>query len=203
MNKCSRVFYSAALNKFKVACVIGLVVLSACGEKKIPTQTHNPISKTLSSVDSVPSIAVLSEAVEAQRAPISGAKVYKRCAACHLPSGEGVTGAFPPLKGDILSLMNNDLGKEYLVLVAYYGLAGQIEVSGETYSGIMSAQGGMNSEKVAAVLNHVMQDFNGVSQDDTRLFTAEFVIATQQKYGRLSGAKVWALRETAYQSSQP
>ncbi len=135
--------------------------------------------------------------------PVNGEKVYIRCAACHMKTGEGVKGAFPPLKGELVQLLNSDLGKEYLVLVSIYGLAGDINVAGETYSGMMTAQGGMTPEKTAAVLNHIMQTFNGVSEEDPRLFTARFVTDTKTKYGRLSGRKVYALRDAAYESVLP
>lgn len=135
--------------------------------------------------------------------PVNGAKVYNRCAACHMKAGEGVVGAFPPLKGEIVQLLNSDLGKEYLVLVTMYGLAGEIMVDGESYSGMMTAQVGMTPEKTAAVLNHVMQTFNSVSEADPRLFTANFVTKTKAKHGRLSGSKVYALRAAAYESVLP
>ena len=33
---------------------------------------------------------------------------YQRCAACHLPTGEGIPGAFPPLKGRVAKIAASD-----------------------------------------------------------------------------------------------
>lgn len=186
----------------KGVALVSALLLVACGDDtKTTAPTSEPIAKKIAPVagpktsDPKPVVKTVRAAV-----PVDGEKLYKRCAACHLPTGEGVPGAFPPLKEDVASLLNSEMGKEYLVLVANYGVAGTLSVSDQTYSGVMPAQGGLNAEKTAAILNYVMQDLNGISPDDARLFTPEFVEETKAKQGRLSGRKVMELREQAYAS---
>jgi len=85
-----------------------------------------------------------------------GAAVYKRCAACHLATGAGVPGAFPPLRTDIRTLAAKPDGRRYLVLVVTKGVSGPITVEGKAYRGVMPAQAGLNDAQIAAVLNHVL-----------------------------------------------
>jgi len=40
-----------------------------------------------------------------------GAAIYKRCAACHLATGAGVPGAFPPLAADVRNLSQTAAGR--------------------------------------------------------------------------------------------
>ena len=84
-----------------------------------------------------------------------GTALYKRCAACHLPSGAGVPGAFPPLQGDFLVQAGNPEGRRYLALALIKGLAGPLAIEGKTYRGVMPAQSMLDDAGIAAVLNHV------------------------------------------------
>jgi mono/diheme cytochrome c family protein len=83
-----------------------------------------------------------------------GATLYKKCSACHLPTGAGVPGAYPALASDFLTLAKKPAGRRYLALVVIKGLSGAITVGGKPYRGVMPAQG-MNDADTAAVLNHV------------------------------------------------
>ncbi len=98
--------------------------------------------------------ALLAAPASAQTA--DGATVYKRCAACHLATGAGVPGAFPPLRADIRALAAKPDGRRYLVLVVTKGVSGPITVEGKAYRGVMPAQAGLNDAQIAAVLNHVL-----------------------------------------------
>lgn len=86
-----------------------------------------------------------------------GAAVYKRCAACHLPTRAGVPGAFPPLRGDISAFAETAEGRRYLVLVLARGLSGTIKAEGKVYSGTMPAQSMLSADEAAAVLNLIAQ----------------------------------------------
>ena len=83
-----------------------------------------------------------------------GATLYKKCSACHLPTGAGVPGAYPALTSDFLTLAKKPAGRRYLALVVIKGISGAITVGGKPYRGVMPAQG-MNDADTAAVLNHV------------------------------------------------
>jgi len=98
--------------------------------------------------------ALLAAPASAQTA--DGAAIYKRCAACHLATGAGVPGAFPPLRADIRALAAKPDGRRYLVLVVTKGVSGPITVEGKAYRGVMPAQAGLNDAQIAAVLNHVL-----------------------------------------------
>lgn len=99
-------------------------------------------------------VVLLAAPVAAQTA--DGAAIYKRCAACHLATGAGVPGAFPPLRSDITALAAKPDGRRYLVLVVTKGVSGPITVEGKPYRGVMPAQAGLNDAQIAAVLNHVL-----------------------------------------------
>ena len=84
-----------------------------------------------------------------------GATLYKRCAACHLPTGAGVPGTYPPFSTDFATLAKKPDGRRYLALAVLRGMSGPITVGGKPYRGVMPAQAGMTDADIAAVLNHV------------------------------------------------
>ncbi|RRO12558.1 c-type cytochrome [Flavobacteriaceae bacterium 14752] len=82
------------------------------------------------------------------------------CVRCHLPTGNGVSGVYPPLaKSDWLE---NKVDKS--IAAIKYGLEGEIEVNGEVYNNVMTAQG-LSDEEVADVMNYIMNSW-GNTQDE-------------------------------------
>jgi mono/diheme cytochrome c family protein len=88
---------------------------------------------------------------------VDGKEVYTRvCAACHQASGDGLAGVFPPLAG---------AGGYYgdaqnMAKIIVHGLNGEIVVKGQTYNGVMPAQGVLLSdEEIAAVATFVRTNF--------------------------------------------
>jgi len=81
----------------------------------------------------------------------AGKAIYAaNCAACHMPEGNGVPKAFPPLaKSDFL---NADVDRAINTVI--HGLEGKVMVSGETYDSVMPTLG-LNDEAVANVLTFV------------------------------------------------
>ena len=80
---------------------------------------------------------------------------YAPCAACHLPNGEGVPGAFPPIRNRTAVIAGLEGGREYLITVALHGLMGMITVDGQVYAGVMAGHKGiLDAETIAAALNH-------------------------------------------------
>lgn len=77
------------------------------------------------------------------------------CAACHQASGEGVAGAFPPLKDNLVGLYEAG-GRDYLKEVLLNGLQGNITIDGTNYNGIMPAWKQLSDEEIASVLNHTL-----------------------------------------------
>ncbi|MEO6549545.1 MAG: c-type cytochrome [Ferruginibacter sp.] len=82
---------------------------------------------------------------------LNGATLYAaNCQSCHQPNGEGLKGAFPPLKGSTIVLNDNP---EMMVNIIMNGYNGRIN---EGY-GIMPPVGTNNNltpEEIAAIMNH-------------------------------------------------
>ncbi len=82
---------------------------------------------------------------------------YASCAACHLPDGAGVPGAFPPVRTRASKMAVLDGGRDYLVAVVTYGLMGTIEVAGTQYFGVMAGNAGpMSPADISGVLNYLV-----------------------------------------------
>lgn len=85
-----------------------------------------------------------------------GERVYRnQCATCHQMDGQGVPGIYPPLQTTEWVL--GDKGR--LIRLALHGLRGPIEVNGQTYDAVMTPQGFLTDEQLAAVLTHVRTHF--------------------------------------------
>jgi len=105
--------------------------------------------------------------------PVAPADVYvQRCGVCHLESGEGVPGAFPPLDGRLAGWAGSQQGQRYLVNVLTNGLYGAIDVDGTRYFGAMPGMAQqIDSAEMAGLLNYVITTF----ADGEATFTAEMV----------------------------
>ncbi len=79
-----------------------------------------------------------------------------QCAACHQRDGSGSRGAFPPLADHMPALVVPEGGRDYLIDVVLYGLAGAIEVKGVSYRGMMPGMARLSDADVAATLNHAL-----------------------------------------------
>jgi len=91
----------------------------------------------------------------------AGSEIYQDfCVQCHLQNGEGVSGVFPPLKNSDYLL--NDVNRS--IVAVKKGLSGKIEVNGEAYDGLMTAQG-LTNEEVADVMNYILNSW-GNSTDE-------------------------------------
>ncbi|WP_052158259.1 c-type cytochrome [Lacinutrix jangbogonensis] len=97
-----------------------------------------------------------------------GKEIYNDfCMQCHMPKGEGVPKAFPPLaKSDYLK--NNRLES---IKAIKYGLSGTIIVNGEKYNSAMAAQG-LSNEEITNVMNYIT---NSWGNKNTSLITEEEV----------------------------
>ena len=85
----------------------------------------------------------------------NGEEIYNDfCIQCHLNTGEGVSGVFPPLaKSDFL--VNNI---EISIRGLKYGMNGPIVVNGEEYDGVMEDQG-LGDDEIADVLNFILNSW--------------------------------------------
>jgi len=86
-------------------------------------------------------------------APGPGAAVYGQfCAVCHQASGQGMSGAFPPLAK--APVVNGD--PQYLARIVLYGLPAHVVISGQNYGSAMAGlAGSMNDEQISEVLTYI------------------------------------------------
>ena len=135
----------------------------------------------------------------AEASPADGAKAYQRCAACHLPNGQGVPGAFPALAGRMSKAASSDPGRDYLVMTVIAGLTGEIDVDGKKMRGVMPAQAGLSDADVAAALNHAMAlPAAGAAATKVRAFTAAEVAAIKARFAKATPNSVHAIRSGAF-----
>lgn len=88
-----------------------------------------------------------------------GALVYEDfCMQCHLPSGQGIKGTFPPLAASDW-LLNN---RTESIRAIKYGQSGEILVNSVVYNGIMAPLG-LNDEEVADVMNYILNSWGNKS----------------------------------------
>jgi mono/diheme cytochrome c family protein len=86
---------------------------------------------------------------------VAGEEIYQDfCLQCHLTTGVGVSGVFPPLKNSDY-LMNN-IDKS--IAGIKFGLKGEIVVKDEIYDGVMAKQG-LDSEEIADVMNYILNQW--------------------------------------------
>lgn len=79
-----------------------------------------------------------------------GAALYtQHCSACHQANGEGLPGAFPPLKGDPV-VLGNDL--ELYVTIIMKGYEGLMPAYGPMSN--VGEAAGLKAEEVTAIINH-------------------------------------------------
>lgn len=108
------------------------------------------------------------------------ADAYATCAACHLPDGVGIPGAFPPVRNRAAKIAALDGGREYLVTVVAYGLMGTIQIDGAQYFGVMAGNAGaLSAADIAAALNYVVFELNDGDAAGIEPFTVDEVETVQ------------------------
>jgi len=114
-----------------------------------------------------------------------GKALYRPCAACHLPTGAGVPGAFPPLGAQVASFAASDAGRDYLIMTLKKGVIGALEVDGVRYMGVMPAQSPpLDDAGVAHVLNYVVAELTAA--EGAEPFTEAEVTAAADRHGALA-----------------
>ncbi len=111
-------------------------------------------------------IAFFQGAILYQKKPLEqsisdGKEIYKDfCLQCHLDTGEGVSGVFPPLAKSDYLLNNIDLSIKGIK----YGMSGPILVNEEEYDGIMQDQG-LEDQEIADVMNYILNNWGNQSNE--------------------------------------
>ncbi len=122
------------------------------------------------------------------KAQSSANPVQAPCAACHLPTGAGVPGAFPPIRASVPAFAQSAGGRKYLVLAIARGLSGPITVEGRRYAGVMPAQS-LSDAQIAAALNRLLSG-------KQKAFTASEIASIRKAGIALSPAQIARLRPT-------
>ena len=120
---------------------------------------------------------------------------YAVCSACHIAGGEGVPGAFPPLKNRAAEIASLEGGRQYLISVVSTGLMGMLKVDGMTYMGVMPGhQSSMSPQQIADALNYVIFSLVDDIDEEFEPFTKAEVIAQQETVGSPSPAVAAEMR---------
>jgi len=92
---------------------------------------------------------------------LDGKALYiQNCAACHQPSGEGLAGAFPPLKGSAIVLDDN---YDLMVQIILQGYDARPEY------GVMPALGNqLSDEEIAAIVNYEKNSWGNEAERVTK-----------------------------------
>jgi len=81
------------------------------------------------------------------------------CLACHMESGQGIAGVFPPLAKSDYLMEDTDRAIKSLI----DGLQGEIVVNGTKYNQVMPASG-LDDQAIADVLNYVMNSWGNEAE---------------------------------------
>jgi mono/diheme cytochrome c family protein len=93
-----------------------------------------------------------------------GARTYDaNCSGCHQRSGRGIAGGFPPLAGHAPDVVAQK-GSAFMVRLVLFGMSGAIEVEGTKYNGSMPSWSSLRDDEIAAVINHVLTDWDNDKQ---------------------------------------
>ena len=88
-----------------------------------------------------------------------GAQAYSQmCASCHQAGGIGIVGQFPPLKGNENIDEPGDEAN-YLATVITTGRAGELEVDGVLYDGVMPSFSTLSDSDTDAIVAFIQNDF--------------------------------------------
>ncbi|MCC7319252.1 MAG: cytochrome c [Bacteroidales bacterium] len=129
---------------FYALMIGGIAALQSCGGST-ETKTEAPAQAE-----------VKTETAAVQEEPFAeGKKIYmEKCIVCHQANGEGIVGAFPPLKNSDYLLAD----KVRAVAQTLNGSNEQLVVNGVTYTAPMPPQVDTKEEAVA-VINYVLNSF--------------------------------------------
>lgn len=127
------------------------------------------VTKRAEAIAANPEIANITKEIQMER----GKKVFlTSCFACHMATGEGLPGVFPPLaNSDYLKA-----DKDRAIRAISKGLSGPLTVNGKNYNNVMPPQA-LDDTQTADVLTYVMNswgnDYGTVSTADVKRARAE------------------------------
>ena len=142
------------MNKFTSLIAVFFILLTTVScksdKKEQQTKENQMLSENSKPVQDSP----LDESIK------RGKKIYTNlCATCHLPSGKGITGTYPPLDGSNWLTEK----REESIRGVKYGMQGPIEVNGKEYDNIMTPMG-LDNKEVADAMNYVMNSWGNTAE---------------------------------------
>jgi mono/diheme cytochrome c family protein len=131
---------------------------------------------------------------------VLGKRLYvANCAACHQPTGLGVSGQFPPLADSEWVLGDPTV----LQLILLQGLQGPVSVKGQSYNGNMPAFGArLNDDQLAAVLSFIRQEWGNAADPILPTSVADIRKATSQRSNPWVAEELEAAASTLVTSEQ-
>lgn len=101
------------------------------------------------------------------------------CITCHLATGEGQPGLYPPLKGSEWVLH----GEERLISILMHGIGGPLTVNGKTYNGSMPAQGAAkNDSAIGQIASYIRNEWGNtgslIYDDQVKVVRAKLAART-------------------------
>ncbi|MGH8379085.1 MAG: c-type cytochrome, partial [Gammaproteobacteria bacterium] len=133
--------------------MIGAIgVLEVRGSGASPAEAQASAPPPAATVSAAAAVAAPAPSGPYHYDAVKGASLYTaNCAACHQATGQGIPGAFPPLKGNA-AVLNPDPSKQ--IDVVLNGLQGQ-NVGGTMYATPMPPFGKLlNDAEIADIINH-------------------------------------------------
>jgi mono/diheme cytochrome c family protein len=101
-----------------------------------------------------------------------GNEVYSDfCIQCHLDSGNGIKGVFPPLNNSDYLLENIDKS----IYAIKFGLKGKIVVNGIEYNGNMLNQG-LEDDEIADVMNYITNNWDNSLKEKINISRVKKII---------------------------
>ncbi len=117
----------------------------------------------------------------------TGAEVYATCTACHMPTGLGLAGAFPPLAGS--EWVTGRV--EVPIALVLHGMQGEVTVKGAKYYGVMTPWGAMFSDQeVANVVTYIRSQWGNKASAATAADVARVRAATKSRTTPFTAAEV-------------
>lgn len=121
------------------------------------------LARTAEDVGAAPADTTATERRDADGdlAAAQGAALFGTyCATCHQTNGAGVRGAIPPLDGSRYVLTEPEVATAILLR----GIAGPIEVNGETYNGRMPTfHATLEDREIALILTHIRSNWSNTA----------------------------------------
>ena len=131
-----------------------IVLMTACGGSS-PEKAQAPKEEKKQEVKVEKTVSALETQMK------TGEKIYKeKCIVCHQADGNGLKGAFPPLKNSDYLVADPVRGIHQVL----NGSNEEMTVNGEKYSAPMTPQVD-SKEDAIAVVNYVLKEFNGFTED--------------------------------------